>query len=95
LFTPHKEIHNALEHLAVAGFRCAACEHDHSLGLCGTQMAKRLDTFIFRLLRHSAGVNKNNVSSIPPWNTFKASSLELGDESCAFCLIQTAPEYFH
>jgi hypothetical protein len=64
------------------------------MGLRGTQMAQRLNAFVFSLLRHGAGVYKDNVSPIPQRNTFKASRLELGDESCAFCLIQTAPEYF-
>jgi hypothetical protein len=94
LFTTHKEIDYTLQHVTGTGFRCAACEHDKGMGLCGTQMAKHFDAFVFSFLRHGTGVNKDNVSRIPQWNTFKASNLELGDESCAFCLIQTTPKYF-
>jgi hypothetical protein len=94
LFTPHKEIHNALQQGTVAGFGCAACEDDHGIGLRGTQMPKRLDAFVFSLLRHRAGVDKHNVSRSPKGYTFKASSLKLGDESCSLCLIQTASKYF-
>jgi hypothetical protein len=94
LFTPHKEIDYTLQQVTCTGFRCAACKHDKGMGLCGAQMPKRLDAFVFSLLRHGAGVYKDNVSRISQGNARETSRLELSDESCAFRLIQTAPEYF-
>ena len=64
------------------------------MGLRGTYMSKRLDAFVFSLLRHRAGVDKHNISCIPQGNALKASSLKLGDESRALCLIQPASKYF-
>jgi hypothetical protein len=57
-------------------------------------MSKRLDTFVFSLLRHGAGIYKDDVSRLPQGDTLETSSLKLRDKSCAFCLIETTPKYF-